>query len=73
MMDSHKTFPWYLSVMYLLPVLLCITITLTMVIRYTKTASPQVSIAESELREETARADEILREQQAQDEAELSK
>lgn len=73
MMDSHKTFPWYLSVMYLLPVLLCITITLTTVIRYTRIGSPQVSISESELREEAARAEDILREQQAQDEAELLK
>lgn len=71
----EKKLPWGLRIMYLLPVLLCVTITLVTVIKYTRTSYASISdmpisVTEPELQAETARGEEILQEQQAQNEGE---
>ncbi|MBD3308054.1 hypothetical protein GF339_16535 [candidate division KSB3 bacterium] len=52
-MQNSKELPAYVKVFYLLPILLCVALTIMMVISYTKTTSP-------ELDEETLRGKEIL-------------
>lgn len=71
----EKKLPWGLRIMYLLPVCLCVTITLVTVIKYTRTSyngisDLPVSSTEANLQTETERGEEILQEQQAQDEGE---
>lgn len=67
--------PWYLRIMYFLPIFLCVTITVVTVIKYTRTSYIEMSdlpvvITEPELEEETVRGEEILEEQQAQNDGE---
>lgn len=74
-MEMEKKLPWGLRIMYLLPVFLCVTITLVTVIKYTRISynginDLPVSVTEPDLQTETERGEEILQEQQAQNEGE---
>lgn len=68
MMGSEEKLPWYLRIMYALPILLCVIITVATVINYNRIGAPPVAVAESKLQEETERGEEILQEQRAQNE-----
>lgn len=74
-METEKKLPWYLRIMYLLPIFLCVTITVVAVIKYTRTSYTGISdlpasTTEPDLREETERGKEILEQQQVQNEGE---
>ncbi|MDY0092050.1 MAG: hypothetical protein RBT80_05075 [Candidatus Vecturithrix sp.] len=70
-METEKKLPWLLRIMYMLPILLCVTITVVTVIASTRTSyTVPVAIIESDLQEESERGEEILKEQQAQNERE---
>ncbi len=70
-METEKKLPWLLRIMYILPILLCVTITVVTVITSTGTSSiVPIAITEPELQEESERGEEILKEQQAQNERE---
>ncbi len=70
-METEKKLPWLLRIMYMLPILLCVTITVVTVIASTRTSyTVPVASIESALQEESERGEEILKEQQAQNERE---
>jgi hypothetical protein len=70
MMGSEKKLPWYLRIMYALPVLLCVIITIVAIITYTRVDSPVTPASETTLKEETERGKEILEEIQEENQGE---
>jgi len=72
MMNADKL-PWYLRILYLLPIFICIAITVNLDIEYTAYEHPSsaisVEVPDSEdLEEETQRGEEILEQQRKKEE-----
>ena len=73
-MLNAKPLPWYLRLMYLLPVFLCVAITTITIVKYSKIGTISIISSPSspgaDLDEETRRAQEILKQQRQQQLAE---
>lgn len=75
-MLNANPIPWYLRLMYLLPIFLCIAITIFVIADYTKTETTTTSTSSAAassavtLNEETERGEEILDQYQQQQETE---